>query len=117
MKFDNYETTGFYDEIFEASDKPRPCSKLLIERLKSFSHEEIKKRQRSADAALFNMGVTFTVYEDQAGIEKIFPFDIIPRIIESSEWKILEKGLRQRIYALNQFIHDVYNDKKIIKDR
>ena len=117
MKFEDYETDGFYDEIFEASDKPRPGSKLLIDRLKSFPYDEIKKRQKSAEAALFNMGVTFTVYEDQAGLEKIFPFDIIPRIIESGEWEILEKGLKQRIYALNQFIHDVYNDKKIIKDK
>ena len=116
MKFDNYKTDGFYDEIFETTDKPRPGSKLLIDRLKSFPYDEIKKRQKSAEAALFNMGVTFTVYEDQAGIEKIFPFDIIPRIIESGEWEVLEKGLKQRIYALNQFIHDVYNDKKIIKD-
>ncbi|MGI9553582.1 MAG: circularly permuted type 2 ATP-grasp protein [Thermodesulfobacteriota bacterium] len=117
MKFDNYETDGFYDEIFESSDKPRPGSKLLIDRLKSFPYEEIKKRQKSAEAALFNMGVTFTVYEDRAGLEKIFPFDIIPRIIESAEWEILEKGLKQRIYALNQFIHDIYNDKKIVKDK
>jgi len=117
LKFESYDTEGFFDEVFEASNVPRPCSKLLIERLKSFEYEEIKKRQKSAEAALFNMGVTFTVYEDQAGLEKIFPFDIIPRIIGSEEWQLLEKGLKQRIYALNQFIHDVYNDKKIIKDK
>lgn len=117
MKFDTYETNGFYDEIFEAPNNPRNGSRLLIERLKSFPYEEIQRRQKSAEAALFNMGVTFTVYKDQRGVEQIFPFDIIPRIIESSEWKILEKGLRQRIYALNLFIHDVYNEKKIIKDK
>jgi len=117
LKFDTYETNGFYDEIFEAPDNPRNGSRLLIERLKSFPYEEIQRRQKSAEAALFNMGVTFTVYKDQRGVEQIFPFDIIPRIIESSEWKILEKGLRQRIYALNLFIHDVYNEKKIIKDK
>jgi uncharacterized circularly permuted ATP-grasp superfamily protein len=117
LKFDTYETNGFYDEIFEAPDIPRNGSRLLIERLKSFPYEEIQRRQKSAEAALFNMGVTFTVYKDQRGVEQIFPFDIIPRIIESSEWEILEKGLRQRIYALNLFIHDVYNEKKIIKDK
>jgi len=117
LKFDTYETNGFYDEIFEAPNNPRNGSRLLIERLKSFPYEEIQRRQKSAEAALFNMGVTFTVYKDQRGVEQIFPFDIIPRIIESSEWKILEKGLRQRIYALNLFIHDVYNEKKIIKDK
>ena len=85
--------------------------------MKSFPYEEIKKRQKSAEAALFNMGVTFTVYDDEAGIEKIFPFDIIPRIIEPHEWEFLEKGLKQRIYSLNQFIHDVYNEKKILKDK
>ena len=83
MKFDKYETEGFYDEIFEAPDKPRNGSKLLIERLKSFPYEEIQRRQKSAEAALFNMGVTFTVYKDEKNLEQIFPFDIIPRIIEA----------------------------------
>ena len=117
MEFDTYETDGFYDEIFEAPGKPREGSKLLIERLKSFPYEEIRRRQKSAEAALFNMGVTFTVYKDEKNLEQIFPFDIIPRIIESNEWKKLEEGLRQRIYALNLFIQDIYNDKKIIKDK
>jgi uncharacterized circularly permuted ATP-grasp superfamily protein len=117
LKFDTYETKGFYDEIFEAPGKPRNGSRLLIERLKSFPYEEIQRRQKSAEAALFNMGVTFTVYKDEKNLEQIFPFDIIPRIIESEEWQKLEKGLRQRIYALNLFIHDIYNDKKILKDK
>ena len=117
LKFDTYQTEGFYDEIFEAPGKPRKGSRLLIERLKSFPYEEIQRRQKSAEAALFNMGVTFTVYKDEKNLEQIFPFDIIPRIIESEEWQKLEKGLRQRIYALNLFIHDIYNDKKILKDK
>lgn len=116
MDFKSYDPGDFYDELFEGVGVPREGTRILIDRLHSFPSEEILRRQKAAEAALFNMGVTFTVYSDESGIEKIFPFDIIPRIIESEDWKHIEAGLKQRIYALNLFINDVYHDQKIIKD-
>lgn len=116
MDFKSYDPGKFYDELFEGVGKPRKGSKLLINRLESFPKGEIMRRQKAAEASLFNMGVTFTVYSDESGIEKIFPFDIVPRIIEAEDWKQIEEGLKQRIYALNLFIDDLYHDQKIIKD-
>ncbi len=63
-----------------------------------------------------NQGITFTVYSDNKGIERIFPFDIIPRIITGTEWDIVEKGIQQRLKALNMFLKDIYNDQQILKD-
>ena len=117
MNFNDYDPQGFYDELFKSKGEPRPGTKILIDRLMSFPKGEILRRQRAAEAALFNMGVTFTVYSDESGIEKIFPFDILPRIIEPEDWELIEKGLKQRIYALNLFIDDIYHDQKIIKDK
>jgi len=116
MDFNSYDPEDYFDELFKSKGKPRPGTKLLIDRLKSFPEGEILRRQKAAEAALFNMGVTFTVYSDESGIEKIFPFDIVPRIIEPDDWELIEKGLKQRIYALNLFLDDVYHDQKIIKD-
>jgi uncharacterized circularly permuted ATP-grasp superfamily protein len=116
MDFKYYDPEDFYDELFKSKGKPRPGTKILINRLKSFPKGEILRRQKAAEAALFNMGVTFTVYSDESGIEKIFPFDLLPRIVEPGDWDLIEKGLKQRICALNLFIDDVYHDQKIIKD-
>ncbi len=116
MNIKSYDPEGHYDELFEARGTPRAGTKILIDRLQSFPEGELQKRQRAAEVALFNMGVTFTVYGNESGIEKIFPFDIIPRIIEPDDWELIERGLKQRIYALNLFIDDIYNDQKIIKD-
>nr|WP_290222077.1 circularly permuted type 2 ATP-grasp protein [Trichocoleus desertorum] len=116
MRFDHYDPEGFYDELFIAKSKPRPEATLLIERFNSFSPSEIKRRQQSAQIALMKLGVTFNVYSDGQGTERIMPFDIIPRIVSAQEWKELEQGLKQRIYALNLFLHDIYNDQKILRD-
>ncbi|MBD2122090.1 MULTISPECIES: circularly permuted type 2 ATP-grasp protein [Trichocoleus] len=116
MRFDHYDPEGFYDELFIAKSKPRPEATLLIERFNSFSASEIKRRQQSAQIALMKLGVTFNVYSDGQGTERIMPFDIIPRIVSAQEWKELEQGLKQRIYALNLFLHDIYNEQKILRD-
>ena len=115
-QFTSYDTDGFYDEIFESSGNPRTCSELLVNKLRSLPEGEIIRRQKSAERAFLRMGVTFNVYGDGAGTEKIFPFDQVPRIVEASEWEWIERGLKQRIYALNLFINDIYHDQKIIKD-
>jgi len=116
MNFNGYDTEGFYDELFEGPGRPRRGTSILINKLESLPEGDILRRQKAAEAALFNMGVTFTVYSDETGIEKIFPFDIIPRIVEPDDWKQIESGLKQRIHALNLFINDVYHKQRIIKD-
>ncbi|MGG6265180.1 circularly permuted type 2 ATP-grasp protein [Leptolyngbya sp. AN03gr2] len=116
MKLANYDPGHFYDELFDAPGSPRSEVAPLIERINSLSIEEIQHRQQAAQIALFKMGVTFNVYSDSQGTEKIFPFDILPRTIAASEWQSLEKGLKQRILALNHFLADVYGDQKIVRD-
>ena len=116
MKFSNYDPGQFYDELFESRGVPRADAQTLIDRIESLTMPELQRRQRAAQSALFKMGVTFNVYSDDQGTEKIFPFDIVPRIVSASEWATLDKGLRQRIEALNQFLADIYSDQKIIKD-
>ncbi|MFO0817188.1 MAG: circularly permuted type 2 ATP-grasp protein [Pirellulales bacterium] len=114
--FPSYDTEGFYDEMFEADGRPRSRAEWLAWRLQQLGDGELPKRQKAADLALLNMGITFNVYGHAAGTEKIWPFDLIPRIIESREWKSIEEGLKQRITALNLFIDDMYHDQKIVKD-
>lgn len=116
MLFDAYEPGDFFDELFLSKGKPRPEASLLIERVNAISLVDLQQRQQAAQNTLFKLGVTFNVYSDNQGTERIFPFDVIPRIVSGEEWAWLEKGLKQRIEALNCFIHDVYNDQKIIKD-
>ena len=117
MDFTNYQLDNFYDELFESRGKPRPGSKLLIERLESLSGESILAKQKAAETMLLQMGITFAVYGNEEGAEKIFPFDIIPRIIDGAEWDRIEAGLKQRIFGLNEFIDDIYNGRRIVKDR
>ncbi len=114
--FDGYNTDGFYDEMFTADGSARPAVQMLVERIEGFPEGELARRHIAAEHALLRMGITFNVYADEQGIEKIFPFDLIPRIIDASEWNWIERGLKQRIHALNLFIDDVYHDQKILKD-
>lgn len=116
MKFANYDPGQFYDELFLDRGLPRPEAQPLIDRIESLTMPELQRRQRAAQSALFKMGVTFNVYSDNQGTEKIFPFDIVPRIVSASEWSFLDRGLKQRIEALNQFLADVYGDQKILRD-
>lgn len=116
FSFDHYRTNGFYDELFEGPGLPRPNSEFLIRRIHSLPKEELLRRQTAAEAALLALGITFNVYGSDDGTDKIFPFDIIPRIVDGRDWDEIERGLKQRIYALNLFINDVYHDAKIVKD-
>lgn len=117
MRFDGYDTEGFYDELFDPQGVPRAGADLLVERINNLPETELQRRQVAAEHALLNLGITFNVYSDEAQSEKIFPFDIVPRIVQAQEWSVLEKGLKQRIHALNCFIDDVYNEQKILKDK
>lgn len=116
LRFSDYETGNFYDEMFQENGQPWPRAELLAARLKSLSSGELPRRQKVADRELLNMGITFNVYGHEAGTEKIWPFDLIPRIISNPEWRHIEAGLKQRITALNMFIDDMYHDQKIVRD-
>lgn len=116
--FGEYATDGFYDELFLENGRPRPEAKLLVKNLNDLSRAEITRRQSAAALNLFQRGVTFTLSgKDNAQQERIMPLDIIPRIVKAGEWKALEKGLKQRVQALNLFLTDVYNDKRILKEK
>jgi uncharacterized circularly permuted ATP-grasp superfamily protein len=116
MKFDGYDTGGFFDEMFSPTSKPRPETKTLVQRLQTLPDGELQRRQGAAEHALLQLGITFNVYGDAAGTERIFPFDVVPRIIGAKEWNRIERGLKQRIQALNLFLDDLYHNQKIIKD-
>ncbi|MDH5678866.1 MAG: circularly permuted type 2 ATP-grasp protein [Nitrospinota bacterium] len=116
LHIDDYRTEGFFDEMFVENSVPREAADLLIQRLQDLSTEEIRFRQQAAEAALYQMGITFAVYGSEAAEEKIFPFDIIPRIIDASDWQPIENGLKQRVTALNLFIDDIYHDQRILKE-
>ncbi|MDQ3196857.1 MAG: circularly permuted type 2 ATP-grasp protein, partial [Pseudomonadota bacterium] len=116
MIFDRYCTEGFCDELFAADGQPRPIAELLIARIESLPAGSLERRQKAAEAAMYQLGITFNVYGEESGTERIIPFDIIPRIIAAAEWSSIERGLKQRIAALNLFIDDIYHARKIVKD-
>jgi uncharacterized circularly permuted ATP-grasp superfamily protein len=116
MHINTYDTGGFYDEMFDESGLPRPESKLLLETIESLGEGQLQRCQQAAERILVQLGITFNVYGDSAGTERPFPFDLVPRIVCGPEWDRLERGLRQRIHALNAFIDDIYHDQKILKD-
>src|SRR5689334_11388776 len=117
MRFEAYDTHGFYDEMFDESGQPRPYARLLLETVESLSDGQLIRHKHAAERLLLQMGITFNVYGDSAGTERIFPFDLIPRIVRAEEWDWIERGLKQRIHALNEFIDDIYHDQKILKDK
>ncbi len=117
MKLENYCAENAYDEMFETSGCARPPVIQFARRLGSLSHDQLQGRQSAAELNFHNMGITFAVYGNSQGMEKVFPFDIVPRVIDAAEWRQIEQGLKQRIHALNLFIDDVYNDRKIVRDK
>jgi uncharacterized circularly permuted ATP-grasp superfamily protein len=113
----SYDAGGFFDEMFEAGGSTRPHYSRLSERLSTLPETDFDRRRAAVDLAFLRRGVTFTVYNDSEGTERIFPFDLIPRIIPASEWERIEAGLVQRITALNLFLHDIYHEQKILQDK
>jgi uncharacterized circularly permuted ATP-grasp superfamily protein len=116
MKFDAYDLEGFFDEIFIDNRTPRHEARMLIQKIETLSDGEMARRQQHVERSLLQMGITFNVYGETDGAERIWPFDLIPRIVKASEWAWIDRGLKQRIFALNLFLQDVYNEGKIIKD-
>lgn len=114
--FRSYTLGTAYDEMFDAGGRAREHYEPLYDRLQVVDPTEMRQRQSAADLAFLNQGITFTVYGQGEGTERIFPYDLIPRIITASEWSVLEKGLTQRITALNLFLTDIYSDAKVLAD-
>ena len=117
MKLDSYQTEGFYDELFLADGNPRQEFSILADRINSLPPGDLIRRQQAAERNLMHMGITFNVYGDDAGEERILPFDLMPRLVTAGEWDWIERGLQQRIQALNLFIDDIYHGQRIVKDR
>jgi uncharacterized circularly permuted ATP-grasp superfamily protein len=112
-----YETNGFYDEMLAGPGKPRPGYRRLYDQLNRLGARELARRHDLAIQMFRNHGITFAVYPDAQGTEKVFPFDIIPRVISAQTWKRIEAGLKQRLAALNLFLDDIYDRKLILRQR
>src|ERR1700756_650497 len=117
MLFDNYDPGSFFDEMFEPSGQIRTHYDRLYQRYSELTPEEFERKRSAADNSFLNQGITFTVYNNDEGAERIFPFDLLPRIVPFAEWQQIEQGLVQRITALNLFLQDVYHEQRIIKDK
>ena len=116
FSFADYQTDHFFDEMFSTNAEVRPGYAPFRQRVEQLTCEDFIGRQHAAERALMSMGITFNVYSEGEGTERIMPIDIIPRVIESAEWDRLEAGLIQRIKAINLFIDDVYNEQRILND-
>lgn len=117
IRWGSYRVKGLYDELLRASGRPRPAAEALCNYLRSLKDQDIEEYKAAAESAIHVMGITFTVYtEEEGSIDRAWPFDIIPRIIEKQEWLKIEAGLKQRVQALNLFIDDLYHDQRIVKD-
>lgn len=112
----NYDPGGYWCELFGKGKDALPAGAELARRLNAFSFAEIIRRSQQATREFMSLGVTFTVYSDKDAIDRILPFDVIPRIIAKAEWELLEKGVVQRVAAMNAFLADIYGKQKVIKD-
>lgn len=117
IDWSHYHTPNFYDELIDDKGNFRSAASDLCYYLNSLSDEELKERQHAAELAILVMGVTFTVYSEGTNIDRAWPLDIIPRIIPKVEWEQTQKGLIQRVTALNMFIDDLYSQQRIVKEK
>jgi uncharacterized circularly permuted ATP-grasp superfamily protein len=114
--FSDYQVGDFFDEMFATPGAPRPHYSKLLARFKEMDRDEFERKRNLAASTFLSQGITFTVYNDDQGTERIFPFDLLPRIIPADEWERVERGLVQRITALNLFLHDIYHQQSILRD-
>ena len=115
--FGDYPLDQAFDEMREAGGALRPHYRALAETLATLPPEELQRRKQSADLSFLTQGITFTVYGRDEGTERIFPYDLLPRLVTAAEWDFIDRGLTQRITALNHFLRDVYGEGKILADR
>ena len=118
---DGYDTGGFYDEAFEHGSGgevvPRSHYAEVVAQISSMDGRDVRRAAELANRSFLHRGVTFTIYSDDApASERILPFDPIPRIVSAADWAVVEAGLRQRITALNRFVHDIYHGQEILHD-
>jgi len=111
-----YDPGSWFCEMLRPGQPAHPALSLLIERLRHFPIETLRRRAADAERDLLERGITFTVYSDASAIDRILPFDLIPRVITAEEWRVLEAGVIQRVRAINLFLHDVYHGQKILRD-
>jgi uncharacterized circularly permuted ATP-grasp superfamily protein len=102
--------------MFEAEGRARPQYEHLLARLRDLPAEDLRRRQREADAAFLQQGITFTVYGEKGGTERVFPYDLLPRILTAAEWETISRGLGQRLTALNLFLRDIYGEGRILSE-
>ncbi len=114
---ENYDPNGSYCEMFGGAGIDPVHTRLVRQRLESMGIADLRRRARAAEAELYNLGITFTVYTNREAIDRILPFDVIPRLLSPEDWRTIESGVKQRVAALNLFLHDLYHDRKILKDR
>ena len=114
--FANYLLDAAYDEMFDHSGEPRAHCEGLFEDLRAASVPELREHQSEAEKAFLTQGITFTVYGDTQGTERIFPYDLLPRVITAAEWRVLEHGLTQRLTAINLFLKDIYHEARILAE-
>ena len=115
--FAGYELDAAWDEMFDSSGEPRAHYRELYDTLLALPADELRRRKQAADLAFLNQGITFTVYGSEESTERIFPHDLLPRILTRREWSKIEAGLIQRITALNLFLHDIYHEARILADK
>ena len=108
---DGYDPHGFYCEMLAG-----PASAVVRARLARLSIDALKERAAAANAELYNLGITFTVYSDAKTIDRILPFDVLPRVLSAEEWRHLETGIIQRITAINLLLDDIYHDQRVLRD-
>ncbi|MBX3747756.1 MAG: circularly permuted type 2 ATP-grasp protein [Verrucomicrobiae bacterium] len=113
---DRYEGGAFYDELVNGEGAVRPHYRRFLERFNSLTVDEFQQKRQAVDLAFLRQGITFNVYGEKEGTERIFPFDLFPRIIPAKEWERVEAGLIQRITALNLFLHDIYHEQRILRE-
>ncbi|MEM7541277.1 MAG: circularly permuted type 2 ATP-grasp protein [Pseudomonadota bacterium] len=113
----NYSSKPFYDELIGVGGRARPAARTVAQQFRRLNWGQIHERQQAAELAIKTMGITFTVYAEGQNIDRAWPYDIIPRTIDASDWAVVERGLAQRLTALNCFIDDVYNDQKVFRDK
>jgi uncharacterized circularly permuted ATP-grasp superfamily protein len=114
--FAGYDCGGFFCEMLRRAGDSNPAIDLIVERLGALSLEELRRRAEDAERELFNLGITFTVYSEKEAIDRILPFDLLPRVLTAGEWSVIERGVEQRVAAINLFLADVYDGQKILKD-
>jgi uncharacterized circularly permuted ATP-grasp superfamily protein len=115
--FKQYSNDSFFDEMFTDAREPRPHYARVFTEFAAMRAAQFEQLRQLADSAFLLQGITFTVYSDGRGTERLFPFDLVPRILPSSEWTRIERGLSQRVLALNLFLQDIYGAQRILKDR